>query len=272
MTPLPVLPAPALGGDPSLGYTRPIGNGWLELALPQGRWAIYQADDCTAQVGAWIETWLTTADDGEVDLNAARAACGLVSAVWQSDAPCALDDQGVCQLVLDASYWDMLGRTPTSVPMDTPVLRPQVTPSTSRLAPPTPTALPQGEVRTVVQTVVVVVTAAVPTDTRVPVATPTLVPSRSPTDTPASPRSPTVTPASTGTPTLVPAAAVATPAEAAGEAVSRVTGSATGRWDWAAFLKAAALVVVLVIAAIWALTRRTVVRWGARPNRSGGGQ
>ena len=119
VTPLPALPAPPPGDDPAPGYTRPLGNGWLELALPQGRWAVYQADDCAPQVDAWREAWLTTADDGEVDLNATGVACGLVAAVWQSDAPCALDDQGVCQLVLDASYWDMLGRTPTAVPSDT---------------------------------------------------------------------------------------------------------------------------------------------------------
>jgi hypothetical protein len=219
-------------------------------------------------VEAWRQVLLSSAADGEVDLNDG-ATCGLVAAVWQSDVPCALDDQGVCQLAMDASYWDMLGRKPTAVPSDMLTPEPQATPSKSQPAPPT-TGLPQGAVRTVMQTVVVVVTA-VPADTPLPVATATPDATRTPTPTVTPTHSPTVTPARIGRQTLVPVTAGATPAEAAGESVSHVTGSATGRWDWSVFLKAAALVVVLGGLAIWALTRRTVVRWGARPNRNGGG-
>jgi hypothetical protein len=255
-TPLPVLPAPPQGDDPALGYTRPLGDGWLELALPQGRWAVHQADDCGSQVEAWSAAWLTTANDGEVDLNTANVACGLATAVWQSDAPCALDDQGICQLVLDASYWDMLGRTPTAVPSDTPTPRPQAPPSTPRPAAPARAPAPQVQVRTVVRTVVVEVEVTPePTDT--PVVTPTDRPTLTPTQTA------TVTPTATGTST-VPPLAVAPPTGSALESVSHVTSSAPGRWDWRTFLTGVAVVVLVIGLAFCITTRRRVVVWRAR--------
>jgi hypothetical protein len=268
-TPLPTLPAPAPDGDPVPGYTRPLDEHWLELALPEGRWAVYQADDCAPQVGAWSQAWLTTAADGEVDLNAPGAACDLVAAVWQSDAPCALDDNGQCNLGLDSSYWDWLGQQPTATPPPTRA------PAATRVAPApaiapasAPVAAPAPQVRTVVQTVVMVVTAALPTDTPVSLTTPTLVPTRAPTATVMPTRSPTRTSVPSSTATLV--AAIATPTGAAMESASHVTGSATGRWEWSTFLATVVLVASLGAVAIWASTRRTVVRWGARSNRSKG--
>jgi hypothetical protein len=130
--------------------------------------------------------WLTSADDGEVDLNAPGVACGLVAAVWQSDAPCALDDQGVCQLVLDASYWDMLGHLPTAVPTETPLPRsiPTLAPRSTTQRAPAPAALapsqPRIEAVVIVQTVLVTPEASdmptarpVATETPKPLATPT---------------------------------------------------------------------------------------------------
>jgi hypothetical protein len=212
VTPLPILPAPAPGDDPALGYTRPIGNGWLELALPQGRWAVYQADDCAPQAEAWRQAWLTSAENGEVDLNAPGVVCGLVAAVWQSDAPCALDDQGVCQLVLDASYWDMLGHTPTAVPTDTPIPRLQAVPATraTRAAAPAPPA----QVQVVVRTVVITATPA-DTPTPSPLSTQTPRPSVSPTRTATTSATPTFTP-------TVVALAIATPPASSADSLGRV--------------------------------------------------
>ncbi|MBV9133901.1 MAG: hypothetical protein JO318_14455 [Chloroflexi bacterium] len=39
-----------------------------------------------------------------------------------------------------------------------------------------------------------------------------------------------------------------------------------GQWDWGGFLLGLLAFLALLGIAAWALTRRTVVRWGARPN------
>ncbi|HEY2596105.1 MAG TPA: hypothetical protein VGK33_19610 [Chloroflexota bacterium] len=114
-TPLPALP---VGGA---GYTRPLDDHWLELAVQEGRWAVYQADDCDPRVDAWANVITQVQDDGEVDLVSAAADCGLVAEQWLSDAPCSVNDQGVCDVSVDASYWDWLSQFPTPTPTDTPV-------------------------------------------------------------------------------------------------------------------------------------------------------
>jgi len=199
-TPLPGIPAPAADGDPLLGYTRPVAgtDRWIELALPQGRWALYQAEDCGPHVDIWSPVELTTQSSGEVDVTSAYASCGVVAASWLAGAPCATDDDGACDLARDSTYEAWLGAqaadnatdtraaqsevsaltptddqsvdvtiTPTSEPPEqtlTPTAQPDVPLPPARaqvLSQPAPPAPP----RVVVQTVVVVmVVTAVPGD------------------------------------------------------------------------------------------------------------
>ena len=256
-TPLPVLP---VGGA---SYTRPLDEHWLELAVLQGRWAVYQTDDCNPRVSPWANAVTQVQEDGEVDLISDAADCGLVAEQWLSDTPCSVDDGGNCNVGADLSYWDWLSHmptpTPTLVPAATPprlAAQPSVRQSAAALAP-TP------QVRTVVQTVVVVVTAEpmgtpelAAASTPAPTQTPRLSPSATLTATA------TVSPIATGTPTVLAIESLARPTSQA----PTVAGERqVGRWDWGGFLLTAVLVVAVVSAAIWALTRRKVVRWGARP-------
>ncbi|MBV9322871.1 MAG: hypothetical protein JO352_03665 [Chloroflexi bacterium] len=257
-TPLPVMP---VSGN---GYTRPLDDYWLELALQQGRWAVYQADDCTPRVDPWVNVRTQVQDTGEVDLISEVADCGLVVEQWLSDAPCSVNDQGACDVSADASFWDMLSHLPTPTPTPTPTSAPPVAPTraaTQSQARQPAAAVPQVQLRTVVQTVVVVVPAEPePTDTPVSIATPSPSPTRPPTVGPT--RSPTATSTSTGEPTALPAAAVsATPAQTD----SHISSTSAGRWDWLGLLKTVAVVVLIGGVAVWLLTRRKVVRWGARP-------
>jgi len=152
--------------------------------------------------------------------------------------------------------------TPTLDPTPDPSPTPRPTP-TPRSAPPAPASPPQVEVRTIVQTVVVVVTVA-PTETPVPAATATSQPTRTPTASPTPTRAPTITP----TATVSLPAAVATPTRGTLQAAPapRATNSAPGQWDWGGFARTAAMVVAAVLGAAWLLTRRTVARWGTRPD------
>ena len=142
--------------------------------------------------------------------------------------------------------------TPTSEPTST---------LTASSRPPAPVA-PQAKVRTVLQTVVVIVTA-------VPFDTPTPVPMASPVATRTSTRSPTPTRTTTASPTATatpPVAAIA-PTRPPAEALPHVAASVPVSWDWGGFFRTVALVVVVLAAFVWLLTRRSVVRWGARPKR-----
>jgi len=78
------------------------------------------------------------------------------------------------------------------------------------------------------------------------------------------------TPASTWTPTAVPsrtatATATGTPAPSIAAASTLNSAQRNGRWDWSEFFKVAGFVAIVVVGAIWLLTRRKVVVWGARP-------
>ena len=113
------------------------------------------------------------------------------------------------------------------------------------------------------QTVVVVVTAE-PMDTHELVATSTPAPTQTPRPSPSATPTATVTvsPTATGMPTVLAIGSLARPTSA----TSTVAGERqVGQWDWGGFLLTAALLVVAVVAIAWALTRRKVVRWGARP-------
>ncbi|HEY1296603.1 MAG TPA: hypothetical protein VGJ60_26290 [Chloroflexota bacterium] len=249
-TPLPVMP---VDGN---GYTRPLDDHWLELALQQGRWAVYQADDCHPHVDPWVNAVTQVQDTGEVDLTSEAADCGLVVEQWLSNAPCSVNEQGACDVSADTSFWDMLSHLPTPTPPPAPSVAPTRAAASSQAR--QPASAPQVQVRAVVQTVVVVVTAE-PTDTPVSIETPAPSPTRPPTAGPTS--SPTATPTSTREPTVLPAAAVsATPTQTD----SHISSASAGRWDWLGFLKTVALVVLIGGAAVWLLTRRKVVRWGAR--------
>ncbi|HLJ80981.1 MAG TPA: hypothetical protein VKT52_05805 [Ktedonobacterales bacterium] len=268
----PPLPMPSLGYAVA-GYVRPTSHDpsdtWLELALPQGRWAIlYDATLC-APPPAWTNVWLALDDQSDRPITADRddsAMCAVAQWSWSSDVPCAADDQGVCDVNLDAAYWDALARaepTATDTPSETS------TPTPRGGAQPVPAAVrpPSAEVRTVIQTVVVVVTV-VPTDTPVADDTATLVPTRRPTSSPTPTRAATATSAPTRTPTVAVAAAAAVPPGEPAVSVSQVPNPAPGHWDWGSFLELAAAVLALLVVVAWLLTRRKVVVWGTRPNRA----
>ncbi|HET7637953.1 MAG TPA: hypothetical protein VFK47_04355, partial [Ktedonobacteraceae bacterium] len=111
-TPVPVLPV-ATGDDPIQGYLRPT-DSWIELAIPQGRWFVY-SDTCDLQ--AWNTVWLWN-NGQDTYLN----DCHIDTSVWSSTTPCAQNDDGICDIQLDQSYWDYLGSLPT--PTETPVPSP----------------------------------------------------------------------------------------------------------------------------------------------------
>ncbi len=268
----PPLPMPPLGYAVA-GYVRPTSRDasgtWLELALPQGRWAIlYDATLC-APPTAWTNVWLALDDQSDRPITADRddsAMCAVAQWSWTSDVPCAADDQGICDVNLDGAYWDALSQAePTAT--DTPGVTP--TPTPRRGAQPVPAAVPPpaAEVRTVIQTVVVLVTAE-PINTPVADDTATIVPTRRPTSSPTPTRAATATSALTRTPTVAVAAAAAAPPEPPSNAVSQIPNPAPGHWDWGSFLEVAAAVLALLAVVAWLLTRRKVVVWGARPNRA----
>lgn len=262
-TPLPLMP---VSGN---GYVRPLDDYGLEIALQQGRWAVYQADDCGTRVDPWVNVVTQVQDTGEVDLISETADCGLVAEQWLSDAPCSVNDQGVCDVSADASFWDMLSHLPTPSPTPVPPATPTRAAAQPQARQPAASA-PQAQVRTVVQTVIVVVTAEPP---ETPVSIESLSPSPTHTPTANPTNSPTATPTLSREPTALLAAITATPLQTATppRTEAHASSASAGRWDWLGFLRTAGLVVLIGGVAVWVLTRRKVVRWGARPNRSGGG-
>jgi hypothetical protein len=253
-TPLPILP---VGADPLYGYTRPLRDAWIEVALAQGRWAVLQADDCANRVDGWQPVRLDVLDDGEVDLTSSVASCGVVTAQWIAGAPCAQDEQGLCQLLLDASYWDWLGQQPTAVPTGTPAPRPISAPTqTTRAAPPAPpAAAPQIQVRSAIQTVVVEVTPTLPP------RPPTPTPRPSPTTTSAPTSTAPVTPSPTATATSLAIGPLAASTE---PAPTRSGVDAVTHWDWGGFLLGLLVVTLGVAGIVWLLTHRRVAVWRTR--------
>jgi hypothetical protein len=239
-----------VGGN---GYTRPLDDHWQEVALQQGRWAVYQADDCEGRVDPWVNVVTQIQDTGEVDLLGEAADCGLVAERWLSDAPCSVNDQGTCDVSADTSFWDMLSHLPTATP--TPVL--PIAPTraaTQSQARQTATAVPQAQVRTVVQTVVVVVTAA-PTETPLPTPTGAVVATSSPT------RTPTATPTAMSSPTstATPLPIVAVPTRAPG-ATDPSTQQQPASWDWTLSFEILGI-IAFAAAVVWLVTRRRLAVW-----------
>ena len=254
-TPLPALPVPAVGADPVEGYLRPSlrqDGQTLELALPQGRWDVrFTVPDCLAP---WTNVELEP-NAIVLGMTDPWPACDLAGASWSSDAPCALDDAGQCDVLADDSYWDMLGRTlPTETPTPTPA--PTVTQAPVPPQPAAPAAarpvVPPPAVQRFVETVVVTATpeaaeVAAPTPSPSPTAA-TRTPTRAATATAAR----AATPAPTLLPTRVPTSA-------------RAAQAPSERWDWTAFLAGVAGLVWVVGTLTWLLTRRRVAVWRAQP-------
>jgi hypothetical protein len=132
----PPLPMPQ-PGEAIAAYVRPTPRDatgtWLELALPQGRWAVlYDTSQCTAPL-AWTNVWLALDDQSERLMTADRddnGMCALVQWSWSSDAPCGADDRGACDVNMDEAYWSSSTQTapaatsspvPTSAPTTVPI-------------------------------------------------------------------------------------------------------------------------------------------------------
>ena len=177
-TAVPTMPV-ADDDQPSNAYLRPGPDGWFELALPQGRWMV-QSSDC--DLTPWTQVRYHSSSPTTAGVN----DCPL--SVWQqvSETPCALNDDGVCDLILDASYQDYLGSliTPTETPVPVPP-SPTPVPRVASLVqaarppappPPAPAATPEP--------IYIVVTAtpdpASPNPTRTVRPTATPAPSRTP--------------------------------------------------------------------------------------------
>ena len=214
-TPEPGLPVSKLG-QAVAAYVQPeprdpTGN-WLQIALPQGRWAIRYDTTLCAPPGPWTNVWLALDDQSNRAITADRddgATCAVSQSSWTSSVPCAHDDQGVCDVALDDAYLDVLAQTaPAAVAIDTPPPTLLPTPQPTELSQAAATAPP----RIVVETVVVVVVAtAAPTETPQPGPTPP----PSPTPLPAPTPQPLPT-QSLPTPTLaIPATLAPTPAATA---------------------------------------------------------
>jgi hypothetical protein len=161
-----VRPSP---GDPSLT--------WLELAAPQGRWAVLYDTDLCVPPAPWTNVWLARDDASMQPITVERSGagmCALAQRAWTSDVPCATDGDGVCEATADPAGWPPAAAEP---PPETPTPRPTPPPAVvptlpvPRAAPAPPPPVPQ--VLVVVQTVVV---AAMPTDTPIPDSTVTTAP------------------------------------------------------------------------------------------------
>jgi hypothetical protein len=82
------------------GYTREVPGGpagWVELALPSGRWLVHSSE---CMLTPWTVVRYHSSDPHLADLN----DCALDAWLPQSDAPCAQDAQGQCDINLDQSY------------------------------------------------------------------------------------------------------------------------------------------------------------------------
>jgi hypothetical protein len=259
----PPPPPPVPDRDrPIAAYVRPSprdsSGTWLELALPQGRWAVlYDSTVCTPPA-AWTNVWLALDSQNNRPITANRdddSLCAVSQWSWTSSVPCAEDDQGLCDMQFDGAYWDTIGQVVEPTATDTPI--PTTTPEPTPRPPVAPAAAEPPRAEVVVQTVVVVVTA-VPTDTPIPTRT------AAPTPTPGPTRIATVTPLSTNTPTLEP---TSTEVPLLGEDVSATdvpsfvaqaddepTVEPTS-WNWP--LTFVVLAIVLGLLAIWLFVARS---------------
>lgn len=207
-TPVPALP---VTDQPLYGYLRPLSDPWMELALPQGRWAItYDTSLCDAPA-AWTNVYLTLDTDSHRPITGPDL-CALAQWQWLNNAPCATNDDGYCDVSSDPSFWYMLSLTPTAtdtpepVPTDTPSPQPVAQPRPASAPAPAPASAPQpAQPQVIVETVVVEATDT-PTPTRLPTSTATISPSvtATKTQTPRPSNSPAVVASPSATATAVP--------------------------------------------------------------------
>jgi hypothetical protein len=280
----PPLPLPD-AGQAVAAYVRPTprdpSGTWLELAVPNGRWAVLYDSSVCAAPAPWTNVWLAADDQsgGPITVDRDGNMCAVTRWSWTSDVPCAADDQGACAVEMDGAYLDAIGQagpamaaTPEPVLVSTPTPRPPV-PTV------TPYVRPAG-VRGVQQPVPAApaaraadVEATPPPHTPTASATSTLGPTAVPTRTPAA--TPTTLPSDTPTP--LPATAVVavqavvaetpvatataevgapTPEVAADDATPALMPSHPADWSLYVMVGAA----VLVIAGFYLLVGRTLVR------------
>ena len=264
-TPVPTAPILVVSRT-TPAYVRPIpgdpSETWLELALPQGRWAVqYDTALCTPPA-PWTNVWLAMDEESDRPITVVRddasAMCAL--ALWSSasELACATDDHGDCDVEMDDGYASASGQvdsSATATPLPTPNRLPRLAPTPQPpVAPAALTASRERPVEVVVQTVVVVVTL-VPTPTRIvprtsiPIATPT--PTRTATLAP----SPTLEP--TPTDTLLLAAAVApSPTEFSPPIDHSAAPTADQTlWNWPLTLLVGAIALGAI--AIWLVVARS---------------
>jgi len=111
VTPSPVLatacPFEQSEQPASNGYTlhAPDPNaapGWVELALPSGRWLVHSGD-CVLDPGVMV--WYHSSAPNLAGVN----DCPLDAWIALSDVPCDMDPQtGVCDITADPAYQDWL--------------------------------------------------------------------------------------------------------------------------------------------------------------------
>jgi hypothetical protein len=149
---------------------------------------------------------------------------------------------------------------PTPSTADTPTPTPMpASPTSPAVVAPAPAASPPPEAPPAPTYTPASTYTPLPTYTPFPTWTPAPRPSASPT------RGATSTPPPAPSPTVPVAAAASTPNAKTGPP-DRAQASPLdqGVWDWGAFLKAAAALVLVGAALIWAVTRRRVVTWSSR--------
>jgi len=256
----PPLPLPMLGQATS-GYVRPSPSNpndrWLELAVPQGRWAVLYDTLCKAPT-PWTNVWLALDEQSNRPITADRddkALCAVSQWSWSSAVPCAEDELGVCDIERDGAYWDALAQAdPAVAPTGTPTVVPTLEPQ-----PPAQSLSALSAPQIVVRTIVVVATAA-PSPTPPPTPTQrhqsTATPMRTATSVPTSTAraTPTTPPSSTVTTSAI--AALPTPPPTA----APVAPQQVAAWDWTLPFGILAA-VALAVGVVWLVTRRRLALW-----------
>jgi hypothetical protein len=261
----PALPVPG-GGYAAAGYLRPLAREpdgpRLELALAGGRWAVLYDTSVCAALPVWSNVWLAQDEASERPITVSRdddtSVCVLAKWAWISDAPCAADDDGTCNVALEQ---DMPVAAPTAartatvqpqtpLPTATATLEPVVAPEAEPEAGP-----PAAEV--VVETLVVEVTPvpiAMPTATVMRLVLPTVT--RVPTAVPTPTRLPTLAPTATEVPVLMAEISAPTPPSApAPMPPKHDEAPPPAPWNWP--LTFVLLAAALAAAAIWLLVARS---------------
>ena len=250
-TPDPPLPVPDVG-QVVAAYVRPSPRDpsltWLEVATPQGRWAVLYDTALCVPPAPWTNVWLALDDASTRPITAERSGtgmCALTQWSWTSDVPCATDDDGVCDAAADPAGWPLAADEPPSevlaAPAPSPLPPPTAVPA-PRVAPAPPTSAARMQV--VVQTVVV---TAVPTDT--PIPEPTATPRPAPTSSPLPTPTVVSTIAAATTPTLLVLQAEPSPtsATAAPRTAERVAARSSSS-NWLVMLAMGGVVLVAGVA------------------------